>query len=350
LPVALVRQGNLQIGDGLAKMEDNELFSAEITINEIVEPHDFCYQLENYIIPPERRIGNKLFNVVSFDNKIVRIGITSLGSVHKPILKLEALSTAPLRENDLKQLKKGINRWLGLSDDLKPFYDLVRDDSIMCAAIEMRYGAKDKANFSFFEALIGTVCAQNSQFKRVYSMMGNLCEHLGSKISINGYTYSAFPSISKCAACSIEELRACKVGYRGNYIKSIAQALEEGQIDLAKIEQMSYQQAKMNLLKLHGIGPYTADLCLILAFRRRDIFYLDSYVREALKQFYFKGKETSDDVLRDFVTERWPDYQAWAIAMLTTDTENLASRMGIPFRFKSGAKEHYEGASQEVVI
>jgi N-glycosylase/DNA lyase len=313
------------------------MFNTSILCDWVVPPHDFSYQVENYVIPPEIRTEDSLSNVVRIGRHVVLVKVSSIGKIDEPLLRAEVTSFDPMCDKEIEDIKRGIDRWLGLSDDLKPFYAIVNNDPVMRTAIKMRYGAKDKANFSPFEAVISTVCAQNVQFKRLYGMMGNMCNRFGDKVSMNNITYSAFPTSYALAHCSLEELRACKVGYRADYIKSIAESVENGLVNFYSLQHLPYEEGKRQLLKLHGVGPYTADLCLILGFRKKDIFHLDLYVREALWQFYFKGQHVTDDVLRDFVNNRWPGYQGWAIAMLTTNTEALAARLGVAFRLKSGA-------------
>jgi 3-methyladenine DNA glycosylase/8-oxoguanine DNA glycosylase len=58
-------------------------------------------------------------------------------------------------------------------------------------------------------------------------------------------------------------------------------------------------------MKLPGVGPYTADLGLIIGARRQDAMFLDVYLKETLRAFYFGGEPVPDAVLADFAEQKW---------------------------------------------
>jgi 3-methyladenine DNA glycosylase/8-oxoguanine DNA glycosylase len=54
------------------------------------------------------------------------------------------------------------------------------------------------------------------------------------------------------------------------------------------------------LVRLLGVGPYTAELALIRGAGRGDGLFLDVYIRQALSQLYFGGARLPDEQRRDF--------------------------------------------------
>jgi len=225
---------------------------------------------------------------------------------------------------------------LGLDEDLRPFYDLVRDDPVLWASIEHNFGAKPKSSFTMFDGLIDVICAQNTAFRRLYAMRANLAAAFGDPFPTPTRVYHASPTPEQLAAAPLAAIRACGVGYRDRFIKAVAQDVAAG-LDVEALKEVPREEARRELMQLPGVGPYTADLGLIIGARRRDALFLDVFIREVLRQFYFDGAPVPDDRLLRFAEERWGPYQGYAGLYLTTNTDVWAAALGIPFRLSSGA-------------
>jgi len=305
----------------------------------IVPPYNFEYQLNHYVIYPETRVGDRLVEVFRLNSgELLRVQIASRGSIDEPSLELMIEARRSLSRTEVDEAIDKIRWYLGLTEDLNSFYEMIRDDPVLQASVSLHYGAKDKASFSVLESLIGCVCAQNVLFKRLYAMVRNLCSRFGSQLTLGSTTHHAFPTAQQLAEASLKDIRACQVGYRDRYIKGIAEAVASGRVDPEVVRKLPTSEGREKLMELPGVGPYTADMTLAIACRRKDVFFLDSYARKVLRQFYFDGEPVSDDILRQFVHERWSSYEMWALGLLTTNTEIWAQRLGIKANVKSGAR------------
>jgi len=100
---------------------------------------------------------------------------------------------------------------------------------------------------------------------------------------------------------------------------------------------MPRSEARAELMKLPGVGPYTADLGLIIGARRQEAMFIDVFLRAVLRAFYFDGEPVSDATLARFAEERWGPYQGYAWLYLTTNTEVWARSLGVAFQPRSGA-------------
>ncbi|TMJ08954.1 MAG: DNA-3-methyladenine glycosylase 2 family protein [Bacillati bacterium ANGP1] len=56
------------------------------------------------------------------------------------------------------------------------------------------------------------------------------------------------------------------------YCHTLARALLAGTLDLAAIAQLSDEAVRAILLQLPGVGPWTADIYLLMALRRTDVW------------------------------------------------------------------------------
>ena len=70
-----------------------------------------------------------------------------------------------------------------------------------------------------------------------------------------------------------EEMRTCYVSrQKSGYIKYLAEALLSGQLKLDEFYHMPDDQIRAQLTALKGIGNWTADVYLMFALQRADIF------------------------------------------------------------------------------
>ncbi|MDQ4145334.1 MAG: hypothetical protein M3198_16655 [Actinomycetota bacterium] len=310
---------------------------AEIGPADIAAPHDFGFQLRHYVIAPEWREGQKLVEIVrTASGVLVGVDVLSTGSVDQPHLALYLRSRRPLPRAEVDEVRRMVMWRLWTDDDLRPFYSFVKDDPVLSASVEHNYGAKAKSSFSMFDAVVDVICAQNTTFRRLYRMRANLATAFGDAFPTPQRVFHASPRPEQLASAPLDAIRACGVGYRDRYIKGFAEAVVGG-FDTERLKHIPRAEAREELMKLPGIGPYTADLGLIIGARRQDAMFLDVFLREALRAFYFSGERVPDETLADFAQERWGQYRGYAWLYLTTNTELWAPKVGVQFRLRSGA-------------
>ena len=311
---------------------------AEVVLDDsaIVAPYDFGFQLRHYVVAPESREDENLIEIVRLrTGRLVRVEVVSLGTVEAPRIRLGFASHGPLSPNDVEEARELISWRLGLAEDLRPFYTLAEADPVLSASVEYNFGAKGKSSFTLFDGVIDVICAQNTAFRRMYEMRANLARAFGDPFEA-GRVYHASPTPEQLATAPLEAIRACKVGYRDRFIQGVARAVTDG-LHLEAIKRLPREQARAELMRLPGVGPYTADLGLIIGARRQDALFLDVYMKEALRAFYFDGEPAAEEELARFAEARWGLHRGLAWLYLSTNTEAWAERLGIAFRLKSGA-------------
>jgi DNA-3-methyladenine glycosylase II len=77
----------------------------------------------------------------------------------------------------------------------------------------------------------------------------------------------------RIAALSERRLRAAGLTrQKAHYVRGLALAIVRGELDLAAIDAMEDEAAHAELTKLKGIGPWSADVYLLMALGRRDVW------------------------------------------------------------------------------
>lgn len=100
------------------------------------------------------------------------------------------------------------------------------------------------------------------------------------------------------------------------YIKSLAQSVLAKQIDFSSLNGLSDDEAISELTKLHGIGPWSAEMFLMFSLGRPDMFsYGDAGLRRAIKQFYGFKKNPTEKQL-SVIIQKWSPYKTYACRIL----------------------------------
>ena len=97
-----------------------------------------------------------------------------------------------------------------------------------------------------------------------------------------------FPTPEQILKIDTEKLRAAGMSYsKAAYVKNIAQAFKNKQIEIEKIKQMSDEEVIVELTKIKGVGKWTAEMILIFTLSREDVFSLgDAGLKRAIKNLY----------------------------------------------------------------
>lgn len=109
-------------------------------------------------------------------------------------------------------------------------------------------------------------------------------------------------------------MKACYVSrQKCKYLHILAEATLDGTLDFDALNQMSTEDAMTELIKLKGIGPWTAQVYLIFALRSLDIYpkgdvALNNAVREL---FDVQVKEAIY-----LLSEKWTPYRTTASFLL----------------------------------
>ena len=100
------------------------------------------------------------------------------------------------------------------------------------------------------------------------------------------------------------------------YIKSIASAVESGVVVFASFPKLSDEQVIEKLTTIHGVGRWTAEMFLMFALGRADVFsYGDLGLRRGLQKLYgFKNEPTIKQMEK--IVKKWAPYRTYAARIL----------------------------------
>lgn len=118
------------------------------------------------------------------------------------------------------------------------------------------------------------------------------------------------------------DLREKGISYsKIRYIKGVAEAVLQSEIDLESLWNLDDEGVVRELVKLKGVGRWTAEMMLMFSLRRPDVFSVgDLGLRTAVSKLY--GVDRDDWEAIEKVSLRWKPYRTMASRYLWKSLDN----------------------------
>jgi len=131
-------------------------------------------------------------------------------------------------------------------------------------------------------------------------------------------------------ALSDEDLRGC--GYSSPKIRTlraIAEAIISGALPFDQLAEMPPEAAHAALVKIHGIGPWTAEVWMMFCLGVADIFAPgDLALQEGARlAMALETRPTTKEMAK--IAERWAPHRATAARLLWAYYGHLKKRQGV---------------------
>ncbi len=254
-------------------------------------------------------------------SKLVQIAskkiVVEITSKKVNLLEVRVLSRGLLQKFEREQLTTFISEWFDLDTDLKPFYALVDNDKLLGPLVNKFFGYRIIGQPDLFESLVWAVLGQQINLQFAYMLKQRFVEQFGEKCVVENKTYYLFPTPQVVATLTDEHLLPLQFSrQKSKYVVLIAQAFLSGEISKEKLRGLPLQEAKEQLVKIKGVGNWTANYALMKTFRYPTAFPLeDAGVHNAIKNLKkMKAKPTLDQVKRIF--KKYKGWEAYATLYL----------------------------------
>jgi N-glycosylase/DNA lyase len=213
-----------------------------------------------------------------------------------------------------------IRHMLRLDEDLSPFYEVARGDP------ELAWAARGAGRLlrspTVFEDVVKTICTTNCAWSATVRMVSAIVEHLGAPAAgvSPGPFGRAFPTPEAMAQAGEHFYKdVARAGYRGAYLRSLAAAVADGELDLeafaAPADALPDEELAARLLALPGVGPYaTAHMMMLLG--RYTPLILDSWTRP--KYLKLSGSKRAKDSTIERRFRRYGPYAGLAFWLYLT--------------------------------
>ncbi len=133
-----------------------------------------------------------------------------------------------------------------------------------------------------------------------------------------------FPSPGRLIATGDEKLRAAGLSARkAEYLKDLARHIADGRIKPRLLRSMTDEQVVEQLVKVKGIGRWTAEMFLIFCLGRPDVLPVgDLGLRKAIQKTYSLEDLPSEQVMKE-IARTWRPYRSIATWYLWKSLEKF---------------------------
>ena len=213
------------------------------------------------------------------------------GVVGKKVIKIrQTCNKLEPRTFPPKSDAKLIANYFRLDDDLPLILSKIDKDQHIRKAIQHCLGLRIIRQKPW-ECLISYICATYKNIPAIKDMIHNLAKKFGEKIRVDHHNFYTFPKPHDLAEASLEELKECRLGYRAQYVLSTSRIIHNKEFDLEALRMMDYEKAKLELLRLPGVGQKVADCVLLFSLDKLEAFPVDVWIKRIVLRSYCKHFE-----------------------------------------------------------
>ena len=166
---------------------------------------------------------------------------------------------------------------------------------------------QSKRSTTHFKKLCGAIIAQQLANKAARAITNRFYDLFERK----------YVTPDKVLAFSEQELRNIGMSWaKARYTRGLAQKVKDKEVRLNNLRNLDDKLVVEELIKVKGIGNWTAEMFLIFTLGREDIFsHGDLGLRKALQKLYgFKDKPNEKQINK--IVDKWSPYKSYGCLAL----------------------------------
>ena len=181
-----------------------------------------------------------------------------------------------------------------------------------------------------WECLASFILSSTKQIVQIQQIVALLCERFGARLAVppGHEPMFDFPSVERIAACTEQELRDCKMGFRAPNLLRTAKMIVASEVDLHRLHALTVEEARAELLKFPGVGNKIANCVLLFAYGFQQAFPVDVWVMKALRELYFPKRRASEKRIARFTATHFGPNAGYAQQYLFHYMRTRAGRSG----------------------
>ncbi|MGG2073737.1 DNA-3-methyladenine glycosylase [Lysinibacillus irui] len=265
------------------------------------EKNECMYAIENDVITKVIAIGEI--------RSLVQINVINNKQMNVHFLN----DSRPIEKWKREEVVNYIYEWFDLNNDLTSFFEMAKTDPLLKMPAQKFYGLRVIGIPDLFEALCWGVLGQQINLSFAYSLKRQFVEKYGDSVEWNGKKYWVFPSYEQIAQLTPTDLADIKMTVKkSEYIIGIAKLMADGALSREQLMNMSFKDAEKSLLKIRGIGPWTANYVLMRCLRFQTAFPIDDVgLINSIKLLRnMDRKPTKDEIVE--LSCPWKNWESYA--------------------------------------
>ncbi|WP_079528850.1 DNA-3-methyladenine glycosylase family protein [Halobacillus hunanensis] len=210
-------------------------------------------------------------------------------------------------------ITKYIHEWFDLNKDMTDFYAMAQNDPVLTNIVSRHRGLRIVGIPDLFEALTWAVIGQQINLTFAYTLKKRFVEHFGKSFEYDGQLYWLYPDCHQIASLDVSHLKKLQFTTRkAEYVIGIAKSIVSRAITKEALLQMDYEGMKNSLMKLRGVGAWTADYVMLRCLLQPQAFpSADIGIHHALRKHLELDQKPTTNYVEE-LSKKWGDWRAYA--------------------------------------
>jgi 3-methyladenine DNA glycosylase/8-oxoguanine DNA glycosylase len=254
------------------------------------------------------------------EKKLIGLKISNLFNISGDIgILLDIYSNLKITNRDLDKIRKHVIYSYGLEENIGEFYQYVYNDKKLQKVILRMNGMRNSCFENLFEILNISAMLQNTTVKRSEQMMDSMLSTFGDIVEYDDVKLHVFYTPKRLCKSSEGELRKLKLGYRAKYLISIADYFSEHPNLEKTLKKMPLEDARSELMKIKGIGPYSANLALFSYLKHPNYINFDVWNKKILSDFIFGNEDETQTKIESECEKSWGRFKGYSLLYIIED-------------------------------
>lgn len=198
-------------------------------------------------------------------------------------------------------------------DEIQKALTHLKKDPIMKKLIEKHPIPEWSSDTNIFLHLVDSIISQQLSVKAGNTIYGRFKDLFPDNI----------PTPENILQLSDDQIRACGISYpKIKYLKGLAQAIQDGLLHVDDLIALDDEKVIEELIKIKGIGKWTAEMTLIFSLKRPDIFSVgDLGLCNAVAKLY--NVDRNDKKKIEKISQKWKPHRSLACRYLWMSLDNV---------------------------
>jgi DNA-3-methyladenine glycosylase II len=210
--------------------------------------------------------------VLLIDGQPVEIAVTQVEPADSPRLRVTLIGAA-IDSKVEKPVIWHLTRMLGLQVDLGEFYEFAFRQPKLGPLVRRFRGMRPPRFPSVFEALVNAIACQQMNLTVGIIMLNRLAGACGLTLEEKSVVTYAFPRPQDLVHSDPQAIAA--LGFSRQKVRAmieLATAIDNGQLDVESLAELSDESALAKLQELRGVGRWSAEYVLLRGLGRTHVF------------------------------------------------------------------------------
>ncbi|MCJ7840833.1 DNA-3-methyladenine glycosylase [Lederbergia sp. NSJ-179] len=281
---------------------------------EIAGPYNFDLALSRLAMDPLNQLNQKerLIRVPIYEDQPEVAIVQAIGTTDQPAFLISG-HKEKTKEKVLKRIFS-IFQWnISLKDIHAHFLKTSLKDIFI-----VHHGTPIILDFTPYTTLVKSIIHQQVHMKFAISLTATFVQTFG--FQVDGVPF--YPSPATIAELKPEQLRPLKFSQRkAEYLIDLGKRIASKELNLDELAKLSDEEIKKELVKIRGVGPWTAQSFLLSGLGRPNLFPMaDIGIQKAIKSlFTLEQKPTQTEMLE--YSREWEPYLSYATLYLWRSIE-----------------------------